>query len=257
MTTLAPQADMNFFKGLKQGQTVTLHLAEENVRSLQWTHDRIEGDLIYGELSFDGYPERFPLQAYLYDSGFRVALGVLCFRSKKLDGDQVNFRGHPTVFTETPLPSQYREKKSGDMPKMVDFSMEDRRALDKAQEAIERAGLKLSFSLGGRKISDAYHVRNQKGCIDFELRSATLKAHVSIRKTRRPGLFGKPDWWIWMTDDSNRNVQPSGWGKDGIAIVIGSTQILDLKDIDTMDAVCDNLLGGVDLLVTRNRLCSV
>jgi hypothetical protein len=256
MTTLAPQADMDFFKGLKQGQTVTLHLAEENVRSFQWTHDHIEGDLIYGELSFDGYPERFPLQAYLYDSGYRIALGVLCFRTEKLDGEQVDFRGHATVFTEAPLPSQYRETKSGEMPKMLDISMEERRALDKAQDAIERAGFKLSFLMGGRRISDAYVIGKLKGCMDFELKSDKLRAHVSIRKTKRPGLFGKPNWWIWLNDDSNRDVQPSGWGPDGIAIMLGSTQILDLKEIDTVNGVCDSLLGGVDLLVTRNRPAS-
>jgi len=65
MTTLAPQVDIDFFKGLEKGQSVTLHLTEESARSFQWTHDHVKGDLIYGELSFDGYPEQFPLQGVL------------------------------------------------------------------------------------------------------------------------------------------------------------------------------------------------
>ncbi|RCV93773.1 hypothetical protein DU506_01050 [Vreelandella rituensis] len=248
---MAQQPDLNFFKNLEAGTEVRLYLADQRIPSFHWTHERVERDLVYGRIQFEGYSRQFPWQAYLFFDGSQVRLACYCFVTDT--GERVDLPSATELYLSALLPSQYRGHGNEFYKPPTSVHFKDRE-LDQLQFAVSRltrAGLTPAYS-EGRDVRTCYVKFKLKGALDFRLESEALGAAVMIRKSRR-GLLTPAKWSLWITDYSNRSVQPGGWGKDGIDISPGSTDIVRLAGLPDMEAVVKALLEGADLLVSRNR----
>tara|TARA_R110002074_G_scaffold402320_1_gene606894 strand:- start:173 stop:967 length:795 start_codon:yes stop_codon:yes gene_type:complete len=253
---LAKIADMEYFKGLRKGAVVRLYLESSRIPSFTWTHDRVERDLVYGSIQFEGYSDQFPVQAYISYNGSQAALGCNCFYTASEQHKDIHLPHGSLIFTDRPLPSQIRPKTrpvKEDL-KLARISSKELSVMDRLQGQLQAAG----FDLGGfdlaknMRLSDA-HARSGIPCdIEFSLEQGSVEGHVSIRKHKPGGLFSRPAWYVCFDDDSYRQVQPGGWLDDGISIVPTSATLFERLDFDSIEAVSDAILRTADELVTRN-----
>lgn len=250
---LAEKATINHFLEMAKDAERNLYLANTEVPSFTWTHDTVEGDLIYGAIQFHGYPERFPTNAYLWDNGENVMIGASVFHTSASPTGKAHPQVGP-VYLAPPLPSQFPVRSPhSELPKMVKMTNGELALADTFQERMENAGFRITGHRSGLKLSMSYRQRQLKGCLDFELRKGDVHAWVSIRKMKDGGIFSRPKWSVIMQDDSNRRVQPHGWGEDGILISPGATTIALERNLESPSQAFSSLLQATDKLVSRNR----
>tara|TARA_R110002094_G_scaffold13472_4_gene24044 strand:+ start:147 stop:941 length:795 start_codon:yes stop_codon:yes gene_type:complete len=249
-------ADMTYFKALSKGAFVRLYLESSSIPSFTWTHDRVERDLVYGSIQFEGYPDQFPVQAYISYNGSQPALGCNCFYTASEQDKNIHLPDGSLIFTDRPLPSQIRPETR---PVQVDLKLarisnKELSIVDRLQEQLQAVG----FVLGGfdlaknMRLSEA-HSRSGIPCdIEFSLEQGSVEGHVSIRKHKPGGLFSRPAWYACFVDDSYRQVQPGGWLDDGISITPTPAVLFERLDFDSIESVSDAILRTADVLVTRN-----
>ena len=249
-------ADMAYFKALSKGAVVRLYLECSSIPSFSWTHDRVERDLVYGSIQFEGYPDQFPVQAYISYNGSQPALGCNCFYTASEQDTNIHLPHGSLIFTDRPLPSQIRPKTR---PVQVDLklariSSKELSVMDRLQGQLQAAG----FILGGfglaknMRLSDAHAGSGIPCDIEFSLEQGSVEGHVWIRKHKPNGLFSRSAWYVCFDDDSYREVQPGGWLDDGISISPTSTVLFEKLDFDSIESVSDAIVRTVDELVTRN-----
>jgi hypothetical protein len=251
----APSVTLEHFRKLSKGSEVTFYLAEQGIPSFLWTHDRVVGDLIFGTIQFENFPEKWPTQAYLYNSGHRVALSVGAFYSELDPENKVSLVGNQTVFSSPPLPSQTSPLSGGlcNPKTLVNFSNNDLNAIDRTHNRMLESRFSFDADVPSMPLSHSYRRNKMKGCLDFYIHYSGLEAAIAIRKHKPEGFFSRPVWTLSFSDLSNRSVQPHGWGKDRILIHVGSTTIFFDRELKTVDELCQKLVECGDALIARNR----
>lgn len=264
---VAKGADKAFFESLNKGERVTLYLTNKDIPSFNWTHDRIEGDLVYGQIQFEGYGREFPSQAYLCDTGHSVFLCVRGFRPNPQSDEYVHINS-PFIFQTKPHPSQFpgqhKPLRLSDLPEGSKLKENEYDVLNDALEKLRNAGFIVSDMWGLRQSRDlkiSANKRQQPGCFDFDICSPDTKgrvnedlvAHISIRKRKGKGFFKPPEWGFSMADDSKRSVQPDGGKSEGISITARSTQIMIGSDPVSAEEVASAILDGAAKLKSRNE----
>jgi hypothetical protein len=249
-------ADMEYFKALSKGVVLRLYLESSSIPSFTWTHDRVERDLVYGSIQFEGYPDQFPVQAYISYDGSQAVLGCNIFFTASEQDKNIHLPHGSLIFTDRPLPSQIRPKARPvkDNLKMARISSKELSVMDRLQGQLQAAGFFLGSSdlEKNMRLSDA-HARSGIPCdIEFRLERGSVKGHVSIRKHRPRGLFSRSVWYVCFDDDSYRQVQPGDWLDDGIAIDPTSATLFEKLDFDSIESVSDAILRTAYELVIRN-----
>lgn len=207
------------FANLKRGDMLVLFNQELNppdlsrmmVLEIHWTHDRVDGDLIFGQMDI---PEigHFDIDAYIYrnwevqrpnvpDS---VWLSATDIRRTTLIPEMRRLTGGP-LYVQKLAPSQIstRSDRRDSLakfkgPTVVCFSRDEHAAILRWQDGLREKGFKSSFP----KESYVEYKRTLWHSLSSDVESGGLMLHIQIQRQRK-GVFAK-EYSIHVGDDSFR-----------------------------------------------------
>jgi len=250
----------------EKGKVETFYYQETNppdkskvgLLEIRWTHDRVEGDLVFGEMNIEGLGH-FPTDAYLYrTSDLQDSTGIddvwLTFmRTKPVIGPhaQKTLSGGP-IHKRPLLPSEIyasednRSSLDGfDLPRIVFFKRDEVDKLLRWKNGLVQKGFKCSSSeiwQGYKTYTELY--RTGEVCLDIE--RGGLNFNVEVRRIKA-GLFAS-NYTIWVVDKSYRR---SGTNSDVLNASPGSTFIVR-EQLGSFDEMRMQMDKAVDLVVERN-----
>jgi hypothetical protein len=234
-------ANIQFFRTLSQGSRVRLFRAEPRPNELIWIHNKVERDLVWGEMVT---PEGvvLPLDAYLYDLGSAVCYGT----GSHLDRDHGFALKGGYVYLQDPLPSQYpvRWTSSGySLP--PSFGSAEKREV--TNFVTRYMGLGFEFDAVGYAIHDYWKSATQ-GCFDCLLVKGPAKVGLMIR-TESGGFLRRSTYFLRIDDYSHRGHDGS---LPGSRIGHGGTVVVDRRGLNLPELKVA-LVDGIDAGVLRAR----
>jgi hypothetical protein len=225
---------------------------------IRWTHDRVDGDLVFGEMNIEGLGY-FETDAYLYrtraleNATYIDDVWLALTRTEPVIGphEQRFLTGGP-IHKKPLLPSEIHAsadpRSSGNdtpLPRIVFFNRDEVDKLARWKNGMEQKGFKCSSSeiWRGYKtyVEDFY-----SGQVVFDIERDGLDFNIEVRRLKT-GLFSS-NYQIFVSDNSYRR---SRTNPDVINATPRSTQIVNAK-VDSFDKLRAEMDKAVDLVVERN-----
>ena len=229
--TEAEKVNLSDFSKLVKGDTITVFLDNEQHAQIEWLHDRVERDLVYGAVRLkDG--RTLPVDCYLENIGCGLLFDT--FNSKALrDGCSEHMQG--TVFLSMPLPSQLpkRWQRSGTGPKYASFSGREKTTIEEFVEDIKNKG----FSEGPSWRGSGFDIRLPIWQTSWQKQDCD----VNVRVTRkRQGFLRSAKFLVSVSDHSHRPI----W-KHGTPVIS--------EDGLLLDEAIDAMLLGLDIVWSKSQ----
>lgn len=208
----ANEAALRDFARLSLGDAITIFLGSTHHDRIEWLHDRIERDLIFGAARF-GNGLNLPVDCYLENTGFGLLFDTSNSKASK-EGLVEDVSG--TVFLSAPLPSQLpkRWKPSEKGPRYGSFAVREKKAIEAFIEDLKSKG----FSEGSSWRSSGFDFRLPIWETSWQLQSCD----VSLCLSREPqGLLRPTKFFVSVTDHSHRPIWKRGTSvlaKDGLSL---------------------------------------
>ena len=204
--------------------------------SIEWLHDRIERDLIFGAAKL-GSGLTLPVDCYLENTGFGLLFDTSNSKASKegLVEDVVS----GTVFLSVPLPSQLpkRWKPSDKGPRYGRLDSRGKKAVEAFVEDLKGKG----FSEGPSWRSSGFDIRLPIWETSWQKQSCD----VSLTLRQEPqGLLKPSKFLVSVTDHSHRPIWKRG------------TRVLTKDGLSLAEAM-DAMSSGVDLAWSKRRQTSV
>lgn len=260
-----PQVLYDDFLKMKKGDEITLHYQEVNppdrtqvqLHEIHWTHDRVDGDLIFGSMNIPGIGT-LGVDAYAYRNyGSEYAPNVLDIVSLSSvnikraldDAEQHNLSGW-SLHTEPLLPSEiytpanpHKRQRTNKIPNKICFSRDEHAAILTWQRAIEEKGFNSDFSREGY----ASYKQGRPHHFYSRIESGGLIGDLQITRMRK-GLFSS-FYEIYAGDDSYRRSNSNPMLKHTEP---SSTRLMR-EERDSFSELLKLMDQFVDMLVKRNR----
>lgn len=228
---IAQEATLSDFSRLSQGDTITIFLSDTHYKKIEWLHDRVERDLIFGSAILESGLV-LPNDCYLENTGF----GLL-FNTANSEASMTSITDDisGSVFLSSPLPSQLpkRWQPSGNGPRYGKFANGERKTIEAFAEDLENKG----FSAGPSWRSSGFDIRLPIWQTSWEKQGCDVS--IFLRR-ERTGLLKPAKFFVSVTDHSHRPMWKHG------------THLISKDELSLAEAV-DAMSSGIDLAWSKSR----
>lgn len=227
----AEEAVFSDFARLSIGDAITIFLGNPHHDRIEWLHNRVERDLIFGTPSF-GSGLTLPVDCYLENTGFGLVFDTSNTKASK-EGLFEDVSG--TVFLSAPLPSQLptRWKPSEKGPRYGNFAGREKKAVEAFVDDLKRKG----FSEGPSWRSSGFDTRLPIWETSWQLQSCDFNLFL---RQEPQGLFKPTKFFVSVTDHSHRPIWKRG------------TSVLAKDGLSLAEAV-EAMATGVDIAWSKSR----
>lgn len=239
--TGAKRVPLDYFLGLKSGEKAYFFLGNFDHTEIEWTHDHVEYDLVFGAAQIVGGPA-LPCHSFILNRGMVANEDTGLSASQDLDfsTQQTDFMfelGLPditgSVYFSKPLPSQLPKRwdPNGKSPYWkTSFKNEEKDLINRLTDDLLNMGFekgRMFYGFDEHILSNWETAWEKQGCA-FSLQ---------ILKQKK-GLFKSPNFRVLVEDKSHRPLPY--WG----------TTLVN-KNCSSIASVIDAIRQGVDLVWAR------
>ena len=231
LATAAKIATLNDFSGLSNGEVLTLFFGNVSQDRIDWVHDRVERDLVFGAVKLeDG--TTLPIDCYLENDGTGLFFDTRGTEaSVKILGKDVS----EIIYLSMPLPSQLPERLPliESSPRYGTFSEKEKKMLKTFAEGLISSG----FREGPSWRSSGFDIRVPVWESSWRLQNCDV--YIFLRREWK-GLLKSTRFFVSVTDHSHRSIQKHG------------TRLLAKDGLSLAEAV-QLMSSGIDLAWVRSR----
>jgi len=227
---MAAEATLSDFFRLSKGDAISIFLGNAHHDQVEWLHDRVERDLIFGAVKLDS-GLFLPVDCYLENTGFGLLFNTFnSIASKEGHADDIS----GSVFLSTPLPSQLpkRWKPSRKGPRYGQFTFREKQIIEAFVEELRDKGFSeaLRRSSGFDNKLPIWGTSWQKQSCDVSL----------FLRQEQQGILKARKYFVSVTDHSHRPMWKHG------------TYLISKDGLSLAEAV-DAMSSGIDLAWSKSR----